>query len=186
MVKVNYKDLQKITKFTKELDPKIKKSLYRATNKGLSKCRTEIGREIRGVYTKIKLSDVRKSVTIKKAGMQNLVGEVKVRNSMTPIQDALLRTKKRTKKGIIKVNIKDNKVRKLSMSGKYKPFIVKLKTGKVIVAKRTSKDPYPIKQIKTVSIPQMAANIKVSDKVIDKTNKIIEKEFDRLMQLDIK
>lgn len=185
MIKIDYSDLKKIHKQVSKMPDNIKTNFARAVNKGLSKARTNISRDVRERYTKINASSIRESIKLTKANKTKLDGDISIKNTRTPIQDAILRTKKRTKTGKIRVNIKDNKIKLLSNKGKYKPFIIKTKTGKTIVVRRTSDKPYPLTQIKTLSIPQMVRDVKISNKIINKTNEFIKKEFERLVDLNL-
>lgn len=179
MIDVKTPDFNKVLTRIKSLDKDTKKAFYRAQNKGVRKFRTEEAKEVRKIYTKVKKSDVTKATKLKLASMSNLTAEVKVSGSLLPIQDALLRTKKRTKKGTIKVSIKNNTTKTLNPSGN-KPFLMTV-NGKTIVMQRKTKKKYPLKQIKTLSIPQMVGNIKVSESLVKITQETIEKEFDRLL-----
>lgn len=181
MLKIS-SNIKEVQKELKNMQKSIDKNMSRAVNKGLAKCRTEITREVREVYTKVRAVDIRKSIKLKKATKIN-GGEVIIGNNLTPISDGILRTKKHTKSGKIKVNIKNNTTKTLSMNGKYKPFVMKLKSGKTIVARRKTDEKYPVQQLKTLSIPHMTRNLQVSDQIKTKVAKIIDKEFIRLMNL---
>lgn len=181
MIKVKKPNYNKMLTRIKDLDKETKKAFYRAQNKGIKKFRTEEGREVKKIYTKVKKSDITKATKLKMANMGNLTADVKITGNLLPIQDGLLRTKRKTKKGGIKVNIKNNSTKVLTTKGN-KPFLMTV-NGKVIVMQRKKDSRYPLRQIKTLSIPQMVANIKVSEKLIKITGETIEKEFERLLNL---
>lgn len=179
MITVKTPNFNKILTIIKDLDKDTKKAFYRAQNKGVRKFRTEEGKEVRKIYTKVKKSDVTKSTKLKLANMSNLNAQVRIKGNLLPIQDSLLRTKRKTKKGTIKVNIKNNITKALTPSSN-KPFLMTV-NGKTIVMQRKTKKRYPLKQIKTLSIPQMLSNIEVSNNLIKVTEKTINNEFDRLL-----
>ena len=179
MITVKTPNFNKILTKIKDLDKDTKKAFYRAQNKGVRKFRTEEGKEVRKIYTKVKKSDVTKATKLKLANMSNLNAQVRIKGNLLSIQDSLLRTKRKTKKGTIKVNIKNNTTKALTPSGN-KPFLMTV-NGKTIVMQRKTKKKYPLKQIKTLSIPQMLSNIEVSDNLIKITEKTINDEFDRLL-----
>lgn len=179
MIDIKTPDFNRVLTRIKNLDKDTKKAFYRAQNKGVRKFRTEEAKEVRKIYTKVKKADITKATKLKLANMSNLNAEVKIGGNLLSIKDGLLRTKKKTKKGTIKVNIKNNATKVLSPAG-HKPFLMTV-NGKTIVMQRKSKEKYPLRQIKTLSISQMIGNIKVSEALLKITEETIEKEFDRLL-----
>lgn len=179
MIQIKTPNFNKMLTRIKDLDKDTKKAFYRAQNKGVKKFRTEEAKEVRKIYTKVKKSDVTKATKLKLANISNLTAQIKISGNLLPIQDSLLRTKRKTKKGIIKVNIKNNATKILTTSGN-KPFLMTV-NGKTIVMQRKSKNKYPLKQFKTLSIPQMVGNAEVSDKLMKIAEETIEKEFNRLL-----
>lgn len=151
--KIDTKDMEKKLKKLRTFPKEAKKAANSAINRTLTFTAKKTGQEVRKYYN-VKVSEVKGGLQIKKSNPGTLSGEIISRDRRL----SLGRFVRGKAKKIVKVRVTKT-TKKVNVNPK--AFVVNL-GGNRHVAKRTGNTNYPIKVLKTLSIPNMIKSKKVS------------------------
>ncbi|HMT02405.1 MAG TPA: phage tail protein, partial [Burkholderiales bacterium] len=133
-----------------------KRVLTRALNRAIAGAKTDAIEQITATYT-IKATTVRDSLTLKKANFNILNASLKADGRVIPLTKFKITEGKITQDGksrpIIRTTIKHGETKTLKHG-----FLATMATGHRGVFLRTGKERLPIKQVFSLSIPQMLGN----------------------------
>ncbi|WP_252225423.1 MULTISPECIES: phage tail protein [unclassified Clostridium] len=164
------KTLNKLSTFPKE----INKASSAAINRTLTFSNKKLKQEVKKTYN-IKAGEIQSTIKIKKSNPSKLSGEI-ISDGNRLTLGRFSRSAGNWKKGKkIKVKVKKSGTKPINTTPK--AFIANL-NGNNHIVKREGKSRYPIKVLKTLSIPQMISNTKVSDVIMDETNKQLQKRLE--------
>lgn len=196
MIEIDEKNLKKAQELLKGIEKGVERAATSAINHSLGKAKTKLKKKITAEYY-IKSSDIEKTLSIKKANFSNLTGTISSRSRRTSFPKVKL---KKSGTSLLAGVKKSNGIS--VMKGKSelfgKPFIAKMRNGHIGVFQRTirkrngigikkSKEQQnPIKELYTISIPQMAGDKGVQKYIEEETSKIVnerfEHEIDRILK----
>ena len=152
------------------------KAFFSVINRALDTVRTTTGRQIREVYA-ISQKDLRakSNVRMKKAGANDLVGEIAFSSGTIPLYRFNVTPKQPTPKQRLKVKAA---VLKSSSQTEFEhAFIMRLKNGHVGMFERETRQRKPIKEFQSPSIKAMVENSAVIEEVEKAANETIEKRI---------
>ena len=155
--KIDTKDLNKKLKKLSAFPKESRKAASSAINRTLTFTSKRVGQEVKKTYN-IKLAEVKGGLTIKKANPGNLSGEINSRDRRL----SLGRFVRGKSKKAVKVRVKKGSTKKVNVSPS--AFVVNL-GGNKHVAKREGNTNYPIKVLRTLSVPQMISSKNVSQTI---------------------
>ena len=165
------KKLNKLSAFPKE----IPKASVAALNRALNTAQKTIGKEVSHKY-RIRSSEVKstlKTVKPTASSMRTLIYSSGRRYTLTHFEKNLNTAVR--KNTAVKVEVKKGHAKTVNTSPK--SFVGRM-SGNFLIAKRVGKARYPIVVLKSLSVPQMIATEDVSSKVIEESNKTLQKRID--------
>lgn len=171
------KTLAKLSEFHKE----IPKATSAAINRTLTFANKKVKQEVKNTYN-IKVGEIQRSIKIKKATPSKLAGEI-ISNGRRLTLSRFSKTGKWKKGKTIKVKVKKSSVKTVNTSPS--AFMISL-TGNSHIVKREGDSRYPLEVLHTLSIPQMIATSKVSDKVMDESQSVLQKRTEHEVEYRLK
>ena len=177
-ITVDYSNFEVLQEALRMCPREAKVALSLALNRTISKTITYIHDEVSKEYT-IKRVGVKKSLSIKKANMNNLQAEAISKGSRLKISNFPFKASGSHRLAVVQIK----KGQKLSKSNP--PLFVgraNKTTGRREVFKRTPNTPYKIGFGFTVSIPQMIANEDVYDVISYKSELFLAERFERELE----
>lgn len=188
-IKIDDKELKQAVKKLSAFPKEIPKATVAALNRTVTFANTRIKREVTRKYA-IKSGEVQQTLTMKKATTQNLTTYITsegrrytlahFERNLNSVAKAGGNIKVQVKKGNTKaVNIKPGAF-VASMSGpKKKRAARKSNTmGTFLIAQRVGNSRYPIKVLRTLSVPQMISSNDISETVLKESQNMLKKRID--------
>jgi hypothetical protein len=139
-----------------------------ALNKTAAKAKTASARQIRDAGYRLKVSDIKDNITVRKAWKSRMVASVNAKGRPIPLIDFFIR---QAAEGCI-VNIK-GQAKLLRHT-----FVATMPNGHKGIFSRRSKSRLPIDQVFTVGIPEMFMTHKVNDQL----RKQITEDFPKIFR----
>lgn len=194
MAVVEIKNLERAQKLLSGVKNGIERATSSAVNRSITTIKKDLKKEVIKNYV-ITSSEVEKTLSVKKANFKKPFGFINSKSERLSLykffsskkSDGTIFVKVKKKNGRKKVQGKEN------LLGK--PFIARLKTGHTGIFQRSEKTSLKkiisksgkekekevpiIKDLKTVSIPQMLGTDSVQDYVNEKAPEILEKNLDK-------
>lgn len=172
-LKIDDKELKKAVSKLSSFPKEIPKATSSALNRTITFTKKRINQEVRKEYN-IKSSEVSKTLEIRKANPSNLSALINSTGHRLTLGRfaSNIGSWKRGKN--IKVKIKRSGAKNLNTTPK--SFIAGL-TGNSHVVRRDGKSGYPIKVLRTLSVPQMIANKDISKSVMEEANEQLKKRI---------
>jgi hypothetical protein len=174
--------IEELSRWSGLAQKEIDKATWLAINRSIDGARTEADRNIRERYN-IKREDVRKVLTIKSyASQSRLQAIMQAQGKRIPVYAFAARPKEPAWRKPVTVSISKAKGR----IGKKAWFVARMKSGHVgvFVRENQSVKPtvrLPIKEVMTISVPEMLKGKEVMKLVQDGTRERFDKEFERLL-----
>ena len=188
MVKIDSKEIEKAQKILQGIKNGVEKAITTSINRSLGKAKTKLKKKITQEYY-IKSYDVEKTLSVEKANYSTLAGTIWSRSKRTSFTK--LKLKKSGKNlliGIKKSNGMNLIQGKSDLFGK--PFIAKMQNNHIGVFQRktrqrigigkvtTRKQENSIKELYTLSIPQMAGEKGVQKYIEEEAEKLVNERFE--------
>lgn len=148
----------------KNSDKQLEKALYFAKNRALNTVKTELARGVPKKY------DTKQKTIRDRTRINKDAGEVSVTGS--PIRLFKFRvTPKSPKRQLVTASVK--RARKSLPHA----FVAQMRNGTIGVFERVGKSRYPIRQLYTVSAPQMAGNEEVLEAAMDRASIVFDERL---------
>lgn len=171
--------LNKIVKGLGEYEKQMPGAAISAVNRTLDYVNTKVGRMVAAEY-RIKVSDVKGTITKNKARKGKLLAFLKSEGSRLTLARFRFGSSKKT----VKVKIKKNDgVKKVTTNPT--PFLQNL-NGREQIMKRQGKRRKPVDVLRSISIPQMIDSLKVSEKIQKEANKKLAERIEHEMSYRLK
>ncbi len=189
-IKIDDKELKQTIKKLSAFPKEIPKATVSALNRTISFANTKIKKEVTAKYS-IKSGEVQQTLTVKKANYSNLTTYIicegrryTLAHFERNLKGAAIRgggVKVQVKKGSTKtVNINPGAF-VASMSGpknKKKLKRATITSGTFLIAQRVGAARYPIKVLRTLSVPQMVSSNDISEKVLSQSQDMLKKRIE--------
>lgn len=184
LIEVNAYQVEKAAAMLANLPNGAKRALAIALNRAITGVRTDAVKQITETYT-IKSTIVRDSIAIKKASINNLAAIIKADGAVIPITKFKINIGRASINGksrpILRATVKHGDTKILKHG-----FTANMGSGHNGVFLRTGKERLPIKQVFSLSIPQMLGNKDVQayleENASDRLDKAVEHETNRLFR----
>lgn len=164
MIEVEIEGIEIFDKL-KNSDKQLEKALYFAKNRALNTVKTELARGVPKEYD-TKQKTIRERTRVNKSS-----GEVSVKGS--PIRLFKFKVTPTTpKRQLVTASVK--RARKSLPHA----FVAQMKNGHIGVFERAKKSRYPIKQLYSVSAPQMAGNEEVLESAMERASIVFDERLD--------
>lgn len=172
-IKIDDKELKKAVSKLSSFPKEIPKATAAALNRTITFTKKRINQEVRKEYN-IKSGEVAKTLDVKKANPSNLTATIKSTGHRLTLGRFASNIKSWKKGRNIKVKVKRSGAKSLSTTPK--AFITSL-TGNSHIVKRVGKSSYPLKVLKTLSVPQMISNKDISKSISKEAGEQLEKRI---------
>ncbi|MBS5982295.1 MAG: phage tail protein [Clostridium butyricum] len=157
------KSLSKLSEFPKE----IPKATNAALNRTVTFVNKNIKKEVSGEYS-IKSVEVAQTLKVKKSTTNNLSAKITSIGKPITLSHFPANLKSGWSKGSnLKVKVKKSGYKKINTHPR--AFVTAIDGNLHIVRRETSKQ-YPIKVLKTLSVPQMVSNSELSENILEQAN----------------
>lgn len=176
--KIDTKEMEKKLKKLNQFPKESKKAASSAINRTLTFTSKRASQEVRKHYN-VKISEVKGGLTIRKANPGNLSGDITSRDRRL----SLGRFVRGKAKNAVKVRVKKGSTKKVNVSPS--AFVLNL-GGNKHVAKRVGKSNYPIKVLRTLSIPQMISSKNIQPVVEKESGEYLSKRVKHEIDYRIK
>ncbi|MBN1077709.1 phage tail protein [Clostridium botulinum] len=162
-IKIDDKELKKTVLKLSKFPNEIPKATSAALNRTISFVTKRVKKEVTSEYS-IKSGEVAKSFNIKKAGNGSLSAMITSKGQVLTLSHFPANLKAGWTKGAkVKVKVKRSGYKQINSTPS--AFVASLGGNLHIVKRKTSKS-YPIEVLRTLSIPQMVSNTKISETVM--------------------
>ncbi|MDU4597467.1 MAG: phage tail protein [Clostridium sporogenes] len=175
---VDYKELNQIKIELGKVPGQIPGATASALNRTLRYTFTHTDKEVRNLYA-IKSKDVKSTMKKHLASKSNLYAYLSSTGStinLTKFPHRPRKFSKRNKKRMVQVKIKTNGGYK-GINTTPKAFVQTI-GGKTNIWKRKGKERFPVTTLRTLSVPQMIKNEKISEKVQRLSNEKLEERIE--------
>lgn len=171
-IKIDDKELKQAIKKLSAFPKEIPKATSSAINRTIVFTNKRIKQEVRKVYS-IKAGEIQKTLEVRKSNSNNLSASINsIGNRLTLGRFAT--SIGSWKKGRpIKVKIKKSG---RQINSTPKAFVTNV-TGNTHIMRREGATSYPIKMLRTISVPQMISNAKVSETVMKEAQEQLQKRI---------
>lgn len=188
-IKIDDKQLKQTVKKLSAFPKEIPKATVSALNRTITFTNKTIKKEVVSKYS-IKSGEVQQTLTMKKANYSNLTTYIICEGRRYTLAHFERNLKGAIKKGgAINVQIKKGSTKAVntspgafvaSMSGPKKKGKLKRKTttGTFLIAQRVGAARYPIKVLRTLSVPQMISSNDISEKVLKESQNVLQKRIE--------
>lgn len=173
-LKIDTKEMEKALKKLSMFPKEMNKATSAAINRTLSFANKRMKQEVRKEYA-IKSGEIQSTINIKRAKPSNLTGIVISSGSRLTLGRFSKNAGNWTKNKPVKVKVKKTGTKKVNTDPK--AFVANL-NGNNHIVKRVGKERYPIKVLRTVSVPQMLSNEKVNTKVMDEAQEKLQERVE--------
>lgn len=164
MIEVEIEGIEIFDKL-KNSDKQLEKALYFAKNRALNTVKTELARGVPKQY------DTSQKTIRERTRVNKNSGEVSVKGS--PIRLFKFKvTPTSPKRQLVTASVK--RARKSLPHA----FVAQMKNGHIGIFERTKKSRYPIKQLYSVSAPQMAGNEEVLESAMERASIVFDERLD--------
>lgn len=171
LLKIDDKEIKEALKKLNKIPNQIPKASASAINRTITFANKRLKQEVRKEYT-IKNTEIQSTITLRKANPSNLSAVIESCDRRLTLQ-RFGKSLGSWKKGKpIRVRVKKTGAKKMRTNPK--AFVIGL-NGNLHIAKRSSKARYPIKVLRTLSVPQMVSNRKI-EQIIKKEAEVKLKE----------
>ncbi|MBN1039026.1 hypothetical protein DVW12_09960 [Clostridium botulinum] len=171
-IKIDDKELKQAVKKLSAFPKEIPKATNAALNRTITFVNKKIKKEVTGEYS-IKSGEVAKTLKVKKSSSNNLSANITSKGNVLTLSHFPANLKAGWTKGAgIKVKVKKSGYKRVNSSPT--AFVASL-GGNLHIVKRQGKKAYPLKVLRTLSIPQMISNTKVSECVMQEAQQQLEK-----------
>ena len=172
-LKIDDKELKKAVSKLSSFPKEIPKATSSALNRTIIFTRKRVNQKVRKEYN-IKSGEVSKTLEVKKANPSNLSAIIKSTGHRLTLRRFASNVGSWKKGKNIKVKIKRSGAKSVNTTPK--AFITGL-TGNSHIVKREGKSAYPIKVLRTLSVPQMISNKDISKSVMEEANEQLKKRI---------
>lgn len=189
-IKIDDKQLKQTVKKLSAFPKEIPKATASALNRTILFANKTIKKEVTAKYT-IKSGEVQETLSVKKANSSNLTTYIICEGRRYTLAHFERNMKSAIKKGgVINVQVKRGSTKSVnttpgafiaSMSGSKKKGKLKRKkttTGTFLIAQRVGGARYPIKVLRTLSVPQMVSSNNISEKVLKESQNVLNKRIE--------
>ncbi len=174
VIKIDDRELKKAVEKLSQFPKQMPKATSSAINRTITFANKRLKQEVRKEYS-IKNEDIQKTIEIKKANPSMLSASIKSSDRRLTLQRFSKNLGVWKKGKLIKVKVKKSGAKKLNTTPK--AFALTL-NGNIHVAKREGKKQYPIKVLRTLSIPQMISNKKIAQIVQQETQEKLKERIE--------
>lgn len=171
-LKIDDTELKKAVKKLSAFPKEVPKATNAALNRTITFVNKKIKKEVTNEYS-IKSGEVQSTLKVKKSSTSSLSATITSTGNPLTLSHFPANLKAGWTKGAgIKVKVKKAGYKKVNSTP---PAFVASLTGNLHIVKREGRKSYPIKVLRTVSIPQMISNTKVSESVMEEAQDQLEK-----------
>jgi hypothetical protein len=171
-LKIDDKELRKAVKKLSAFPKEIPKATNSALNRTITFVNKKIKKGVTNEYS-IKSGEVGSTLKVKKSNTSNLSATITSSGHSLSLSHFPANLKAGWTKGTsLKVKVKKSGYKKVNSSPT--AFVASL-SGNLHIVKRQSGKAYPIKVLRTLSIPQMISNTKISESVMQEAQVQLEK-----------
>lgn len=153
MLQIDINGLEKVQAFLGGIHQGTERAITTGINKTLIKLKAVAKKRVTQEYA-IKSGEIEKTLSIKKANFSSLGGTLVSKSPLLPVMKFLKGSKGPDLRVMVK---KSDGMKILSGKAEYdgRPFTATMKSSHKGVFQRKGKKPYPIKELYSLSIPQM-------------------------------
>lgn len=171
-IKIDDQELKKSVKKLCQFPNEIPKATSSALNRTLTFTKKRLNQEVRKIYS-IKAGEIQKTLEVRKANTSNLSASIVSIGSRLTLGRFSSNIGSWKRGSPIKVKIKKTSK---TLNSSPKAFVTNL-TGNAHIVRREGKTSYPIRMFRTISVPQMISNSKVSDKLMREAGEQLQKRI---------